>query len=536
MAASESSPQLRPPRAPEVNRGKAPAATYARYKAPVANDTALVSPDWPELLTRLRIPRDVEAVSLGGVPLAQLASAARKHLIDTATRYTSAYADVPTPSAGPIVLSGHQPELFHPGVWFKNFALDSLAKASGGVGVHLIIDSDLCRSASISAPVGAENSLRREPIAYDQLMTAIPYEQRRLVDTATFDSFPARVSEAMAPFVKDPLVTELWERTAPIGCDCLSPLLSTPRHQLERSWGSQTLELPFSEVADSDGFRRLVAELLLRAGEAAEAYNAALADYRTAHRVKNAAQPLPDLRRIDGWLETPLWVWSDAAPARRPIYVQRAGDEIRLSDHNGWEARLPADAEGVVQALGDLRLSGVKIRSRALVTTLYGRLVLADLFLHGIGGAKYDQVTDRFAERLLGVRPPEHATMTATLRLPIEHDAPTEADRRELLRTLRDIDYHPERFVPGSEAAAEKQRWVDTEKTPANAAQRHAAITAANRTMAASLADRRREIEVQLESTTADLRNASVLDSREHAFCLFPAENIHERLSKLTDL
>jgi hypothetical protein len=126
--------------------------------------------------------------------------------------------------------------------------------------------------------------------------------------------------------------------------------------------------------------------------------------------------------------------------------------------------------------------------------------------------------------------------MTATLRLPIEHDAPTEADRRELLQTLRDIDYHPERFVPESEAATEKQRWVSTEKTPANAAERHAAITAANRTMAASLTDHRREVEEQLASTGAGLRIASVLDNREHAFCLFPAENVRERLRKLATL
>ena len=32
-------------------------------------------------------------------------------------------------SDAPVVLAGHQPQLFHPGVWFKNFVLSSLAEA-----------------------------------------------------------------------------------------------------------------------------------------------------------------------------------------------------------------------------------------------------------------------------------------------------------------------------------------------------------------------------------------------------------------------
>jgi len=123
--------------------------------------------------------------------------------------------------------------------------------------------------------------------------------------------------------------------------------------------------------------------------------------------------------------------------------------------------------------------------------------------------------------------------MTATLRLPIDHDAPTAEDRRALLSKLRDLEYHPELFVPDSEAAAEKQRWLETPKTPANAAARHAVITAANRAMVESLNGRRREVEDQLTATTEDLRAASVLDSREQAFCLFPADNVRKRLQRL---
>ena len=76
--------------------------------------------------------------------------------------YTSQYREVPerwrkiaSLEDVPFLLSGHQPELFHPGVWYKNFVLGSLARKLDGVGIHLLIDSDTCRSASIRVPTGS---------------------------------------------------------------------------------------------------------------------------------------------------------------------------------------------------------------------------------------------------------------------------------------------------------------------------------------------------------------------------------------------
>ena len=33
-------------------------------------------------------------------------------------------------SGRPLIVTGHQPELFHPGVWIKNFAVDAIAVRS----------------------------------------------------------------------------------------------------------------------------------------------------------------------------------------------------------------------------------------------------------------------------------------------------------------------------------------------------------------------------------------------------------------------
>ena len=49
--------------------------------------------------------------------------------------------------------------------------------------------------------------------------------------------------------------------------------------------------------------------------------------------------------------------------------------------------------------------AGNKIRPRAITTTMFSRLFFSDVFIHGIGGAKYDTITDEIIKRILRYRP-----------------------------------------------------------------------------------------------------------------------------------
>ena len=61
----------------------------------------------------------------------------------------------------------------------------------------------------------------------------------------------------------------------------------------------------------------------------------------------------------------------------------------------------------------------MKVRSRALTNTLFARLFLSDLFIHGIGGGKYDELTDDLIRRFYGIEPPEFLILSATRLLPL---------------------------------------------------------------------------------------------------------------------
>ncbi len=509
---------------------------------------------------------------LQGRPLAEIAQLARRELCQAAYHWTANYGQAAAPPpdpAGPIFLAGHQPEIVHPGVWLKNFALDKLARRHGATAVNLMIDSDALAAASLAVPTGAAASPRIERIAFDHADAAIPYEEREIQDRELFSTFGQRVRAEMGGLVADPLIEQFWPAvlTRARSLDNVGACLSQARHQCEIAWGSQSWEVPQSQVCASESFQWLTAHLLAQLPRFRTVYNEAISRYRHLHHLRSASHPAPELAEDDPWLEAPLWVWTADDPRRRRLFVRQDNRELVLADRQSWEARLPLSADGnaatAVTKLLELRDAGVKIRSRALITTLWARLALGDLFIHGIGGAKYDEVTDLLMERFFGVEPPGFLVLSGTLYLPIERrqtngqrsggqaaaargreqsagqslpsqlegtpmqPQPAGTGLRAIRQELRELTYHPERFLDGAQnapadALASKQHWIQTSQTRENARQRCQAIRQANEAMQPCLAERRQEL---LEREAAIIRRVDaqrVLTWREYGFCLYP--------------
>lgn len=501
-------------------------------------------------------------IDLNGRTLADLAAEARQHLVESALAYTRQYRDVPDPRNGltdqPLFLAGHQPQLFHPGVWFKNFTLQYLANRHGGAAVNLVIDSDMVKEHAVRVPGGSREAPTVQTIEYDRALeseweASMPYEQRGVVDADLFHSFADRAAEWLAPLVPNPMVREFWplavERLKATGN--LGQALSQSRHIWEARWGGCTLELPQSAVCDSEPFHWFVAHLLAHLPRFWQIYNAALVEYRQQNRLRSATHPVPNLIEDDGWLEAPLWVWSDRDPRRRPLYARAVsgpgGPQVQITDRHGWQVALPLSADGdafrAAGALAGLSDGGIKIRTRALLTTLWARLSLGDLFLHGIGGAKYDQLTDRLICRFYGVQPPRYLTVSATLLLPVRQEDVREEDLRRLDREEREMLYHPERFLAEVEAHLSDQQRQQAQElvqakeaciaevpAPGQGRMRHRAITAINERLQPFLEVPRRQRAQLREQLVERLRQKSVLSSREYAFCLYPADTLHDFL------
>ncbi len=161
------------------------------------------------------------------------------------------------------------------------------------------------------------------------------------------------------------------------------------------------------------------------------------------------------------------------------------------------------------------------MRPRAVVTTMFARLVLSDIFIHGIGGAKYDQLTDAIVRRFFGVEPPEYLVATATFKLPLPRHGVEEADIARIDQLLRELRYHPELYADGRAEArqlvAEKRQWVAQQVPREQRSERHAAIERANHALHALLHDRRAQLLGERNELRSLRRQQAILDSREYA-------------------
>ena len=362
------------------------------------------------------------------------------------------------------------------------------------MAINLAIDSDTIKTASLRVPTGSPANPHVDSVPYDKQSTEIPYEERAIVDRACLESFGKRAADTIAPLVPNPLVREFWPLVVQRAkaCNNLGECIAQARHLQEAAWGATTLEIPQSRVCGLPSFNWFTSHLLAHLPRLWEQYNRSVADYRRENHVRSTAHPVPDLAIQDDWLEAPFWIWDRDNPRRRRLFVRQRGDEIVLSDRKGIEHALALQPEGDVDRaagqLAELAAQGLRLRTRALITTLFARVCLGDLFLHGIGGAKYDLVTDLLIERFFGIKPPCFMTLTATLRLPVASSGATTDDARRLEHQLRELNYHPERFVDlsdnGNGAAdrliTEKRRWIDTPATRENAKLRGDHIRSAN--------------------------------------------------------
>ncbi len=528
---------------------------YRQYRAPRGDRSALIEPPLDRVrgvaTANRRLHEDWAGYDCQGRSLGRLAAEARQHLLDEAVRWTSAYRDMskPKPGAdGTIYLAGHQPQLFHPGVWLKNFALGRLARDHGGTAVNLLVDNDAARSASVRVPGGTAERPFWTEVPLDRALRPMPYEDRPVADRELFASFGPRAAEQIAPLVPGPLVRDFWpvavERMRATGL--LGASLAQARHVLEGRWGLETLEAPLGRVCDGAPFFWFVAHLLAHLPRLRELYNEAVGEYRRAHRIRNAAHPVPDLAADGPWLEAPLWIWTKDDPQRRGLFARQDGDEIEITDRAAIRFRLPLapDGEGgrAVERFLDLSREGVKLRPRALMTTLWARVVLGDLFIHGIGGAKYDQVTDCLVERFFGFTPPGVMVVSATLHLPVAHPRATVEDLRGLRRQLRDLAWHPERHLdlegaPPSAScpcqspaylAAEKSRWIAAFPNEVGARERFLEIRRLNEALRRWVAPERERLLQQQTQAVEALRAERVLGWREYAFCLYPEGLLRE--------
>lgn len=468
-----------------------------------------------------------------GPTLGETRDLARREVLLLASAYHQEAGETVPDAISPIwLVAGHQPELFHPGVWFKNFALNHLARAHCALPLNLIIDTDAAKPAVLHAP--CDGRIARVP--FDRTTGDTAYEERTVVDEAMFAGLPERMAPIMANYGFKPMLPAFWAEAVQQAkrTPLLGERFAAARRHVERRFGCVQRELPMSRVCGTEAFAWFACAILERLPAFHAIYNDVVRDYRRIHGIKSVGHPVPELGSDGAWLEAPFWAWRPGQGRRGKLMVRQTAStwELRAAGED-WPGIPRANAAGAIAAWRDLQRSGHKIRTRALTTTMFARLFLADLFIHGIGGGLYDELTDRIIERFCAIPAPPYLVLSATLLLPLPRFADAESRVRELGRRLRDIVYKPELFVAPGPATTPlieaKQAWIaGPVGTHIERVERFHHIREINAQLLSTLGPLEREVVAERVRQQEHAAWDKVAARRDYGFCLYPEAMLGE--------
>jgi hypothetical protein len=313
-------------------------------------------------------------------------------------------------------MAGHQPVIYHHGLLFKNEQLSHFARESDALAINVIIDTDEGDAGQVVWPLRLADSLvlRSDSLSCSEGLFAsqrvVPAERSQEVFQAMSADLAASGLERAAESVSR--VSKLYQALAGHPISLVNSLIRWQRE--DRAY----LEVPLSHLLQLEPVRNVLRSWVGDYERFVSTYNSTLESYRVDHKIKNAANPFPNMRVESLSVEAPFWLISSTG--RAPLKIQR--DKPSELRHDSYLA------------------------PRGSIVTLLLRGFCADFFIHGKGGGKYDPFVDRFAESYLGVSLPQFVVASSTRYVFPERLAQFE-EAIALKSRYKEIVSHTEKFL-----------------------------------------------------------------------------------------
>lgn len=350
----------------------------------------------------------------------------------------------------PIVMTGHQPTIFHPGIEWKYRATDAFARQSQAIGLAVWMDTDPGDAGSFQVPrsvgpavAGAFPSLVRSARSLASVGDMMAH--CRVQPKENVLGLAREVAADLAACDQLVAAREAQE-TLELYAELSGGSVIAAHQAVKWFLGRETvpLKVPFSQLMALPLAQRVMFSFVSDAPRLVTSYNSGLDAWRKERGIRNAANPFPNLASDGAWQELPFWILRASDDRRRSLMW-------RPIDEHHWELRSEEQllsrftarpsADELVASLGD-----VVLLPRGAMISLFYRLYCCDLFVHGTGGGTYDQFTDRFIQEYFGQLPPAFVVASGTRYLfPERLGQLSEWD--ELSEKSRDVLHHPERYL-----------------------------------------------------------------------------------------
>jgi hypothetical protein len=227
-------------------------------------------------------------------------------------------------------------------------------------------------------------------------------------------------------------------------------------------------------------------------------------------------------------VELPFWLLEKGR--RRTARVLWTGDREVLA----------ADDEALSSLDDSFALpQGVMLAPKALTLTLFTRMFLSDLLVHGVGGGRYDRVTTGVGDRFYGVAPTAFVVASMTMHLSLGQGESVEGELARARQDLRRLEFNPDEFVADASFQDPEHRARASALAQEKAELKRAvsAVDADKRTLGSRIKEVNteltslleghqrslRELISRLESEDAELR---ILNDRTYPFCLWDPREV----------
>ena len=471
-----------------------------------------------------------------------------------------------------LIITGHQPEFYHPGIWIKNLFLSEIIKndkTGQNIGLNLNLDNDIVNQVHLYCPHIDKPDKRNDPgyalreVNLYSHTKNIPLQEIGTPSNQELNKFVLEVNSEIEKFPNRAIYNRFQKFTSyfwkarqicqsDLEMNQLGIFLITCRRYHESSLNPAYYEVPHSFLHNHDTFLLFLLEIAAHIYQFAFIYNQKVAQYRTLHKIKNKVNPVTDLLIEKKRVEAPFWIWQKGKKmGREKLFFSMEKDgqlyiDLKSQDKILLISSKKENGNMVLQRLkGIIKQNDFVISPRALILTLFQRLFGADLFIHGIGCSKYDWITDRIIRDYFKVEPPEFFTISTTIPLDLPSRLKSRYDSSLWKKKKRALTFNPETLIREAGLSLRKEQDAQAlidEKMKLTEQIRNIAskekhdfsqrIKELNKRLKIILDPYEREINKKIAEEKKKREQEKIIKFREYPYCFYDSRKIVDLLKK----
>ena len=396
----------------------------------------------------------------------------------------------------PIIGTGHQTMLWHPGILVKFLLVDAIASANNLATANLVVDQHVGAFGEFEVPILIKDgSLSVTSIALETHREDVPMVRRKAFKPLAHLKNLRYALPEVALGV-DQIINAVSQHADKANAALQMAGVLT---DLMQPWAKPMPHVTASDLMGTTLARTVLVAISNDAKRCIEIYNQAVLAVPEAG--------VSQLAISQDKIELPLWRF-DEDDLRKRAY---------LSDLQEW---LSSDDPPF------------GLLPRALFMTALVRLGMCDLFVHGTGGAIYDRAMQLWIKNWLALDVAPIAVATATLRLPLGNPPDKRIDVALSQLDVRKLWHDPQlQRSNGSISSAKRDLINKIEAAPRKSPERQELFNklqqylTGNRKINANAIEK---AQLKVEQALRHQTEAPIIDRRSWAFPLYPREMIDE--------